>query len=260
MTLPEPMTHDEALEIAGLYVLDALTPDEKAEVDAHLAACAMDHSEFETLGGVAPALASQAEPVGTPAALKRRVMEAYAAEHPRAFDVVAPARRPQTSTWLGWAAAGLAVVLLAVLGVVGLNLKNQADLANQRADQLAAAVAALAAPGSQVAILHGTGAAADVSGFAAYPSATTTGTGYMVMTGVPAAPVGETYQAWYITDGMPVSAGTMATDSNGTIVSTVQPLDGAGTVAVTVEPAGGSDQPTSDPIIVGTVTTVAAPS
>ena len=31
------MSHDEALELAGLYALDALTPDEKAEVDAHLA-------------------------------------------------------------------------------------------------------------------------------------------------------------------------------------------------------------------------------
>ena len=111
MTLPQQMSHDEAMELSGLYALDALTPDEKAEVDAHLASCAMDHSEFEQLGGVAPALASLAEPVGAPAALKRRVLEAYAADQPAAADVVAPARRPQAPNWMGWAAAGIAVVL-----------------------------------------------------------------------------------------------------------------------------------------------------
>jgi hypothetical protein len=254
------MTHDEALELAGLYALDALTPDEKAEVDAHVAACPLDHSEFESLGGVAPALASLAEPAGAPAALKRRVLEAYAAEQSRDFVVptsAQPARSTASSGWLGWAAAAVAIVLLAVVGVVGLDLKAQADLANQRADQLAAAVAAMTAPGSQVAILHGSGPAADVSGFAAFPAQ---GGGYMVINGVPAAPVGETYQAWFIVDGAKTSAGTMKADENGDIIAAgLSPAPGTQVVAVTMEPSGGSDQPTSDPIILGTVQVVPPP-
>jgi anti-sigma-K factor RskA len=269
MTAQQPMTHEEALELAGLYALDVLTPDEKAQVDAHLAACALDHSEIESLGGVAPALASLAPPLGAPAALKRKVLIDYATANPEhvetfKFKVVddepGPRRGPRSTApnWMGWAAAGIAVVLLAVLGVVGLNLKNQADLANQRADQLAAAVAALTTPGSEVAVLHGSGAAANISGFAAFPAQ---GGGYMVMTGVPGLPAGQTYQAWYIADGAKISAGTMATDENGSIVATnLEPAPNTDVVAVTIEPTGGSDQPTSDPVIVGSVTTVTAPS
>jgi anti-sigma-K factor RskA len=35
----------------------------------------------------------------------------------------------------------------------------------------------------------------------------------------------------------------------------MEPVPGTSVIAVTVEPAGGSPQPTSDPIIVGTLTT-----
>jgi len=266
---PAPMSHEEALELAGLYALDALTPDERAAVDAHLAACSEDHTEFATLGGVAPALAAVAEPVDAPQSLKANVIAAYRADvapklvstparvpAPVVRPVIADAPRPrrwQAPNWMGWAAAAVAVVLLAVISVYGLNLRQQVDQAKQRADQLAQAVAAMTAPGSQVAVLHGSGAAAGVSGFAAFPAS---GTGYVVMTDVPAAPSGMTYQAWFIADGKPSSAGTMAPTSDGNVVAAgVTPTPGASVVAVTLEPEGGSDQPTSDPIIVGNITT-----
>ena len=213
---PAPMSHEEALELAGLYALDALTPDERAAVDAHLAACPEDHTEFATLGGVAPALAAVADPVDAPPSLKTDVLAAYRVDvAPKLVSTPAPApapvvrpviadaprpRRWQAPNWMGWAAAAVAVVLLAVLSIYGLNLRQQADQANQRADQLAQAVAAMTAPGSQVAVLHGSGAAAGVSGFVAFP-VNTTGLGYMVLTDVPDVPTGMTYQAWYITDG-----------------------------------------------------------
>ena len=261
---PQPMSHEESLEIAGLYVLDALTPEETAAVVAHLADCPEDHAEIDELGAVTPALATLAEPVGAPASLKLRVLEAYEAANPGArpaqplqIDVaksvpVAAARRP-VPNWMGWAAAGVALVLLAVLGVVGLNLRQQADRANQRAEQLSAAIAAMSEPGAQVAILHGSGPAAGISGFVAIPAG---GTGYMVMTDVPAAPPGMTYQAWYIAGGTPTSAGTMSSSADGKIVASgLQPVPGTSVVAVTVEPSGGSEQPTSAPIIVGNLST-----
>lgn len=262
-----PLSHDEALEFAGLYVLDALTPDEKRLVDEHLATCAESHAEFDELGAVVPALASLAEPVEAPARLKTAVVDAYRTEmrasasrdtKPWTMDVIAPApaaraARGRMPSWMGWAAAGVAVLLLAVLSVVGLNLRAQADHANQVADQMSKAIAAMTAPGAEVALLHGSGSAAGINGFAAFPS---NQGGYMVMTGVPAAPSGKTYQAWYIVDGTPTSAGTMASDADGNVVASgLQPLPGTDVIAVTVEPAGGSAQPTGDPIVVGTVTT-----
>jgi len=267
---PASLSHDEALELAGLYALDALTPSEKAAVDAHVAACTLDHSEIAELGGVTPALAATVEPIAAPAALKANVLAAYRTDTaaapapavaPRTVTAARPpvavpapaARRWQAPNWMGWTAAALALVLLAALGVYGLNLRQQADQANQRAQQIAAAVAAMSAPGSQVAILHGTGAAASANGFAAFPAS---GGGYVVMTDVPDAPSGMTYQAWFIVNNQATSAGVMTVGSDGNMVASgVQPIPGTEVVAVTLEPSGGSDQPTSAPIIVGNVST-----
>jgi len=260
----QPMSNEETLEIAGLYVLDALTPEERAAVVAHLADCPEDHAEIDQLGAVTPALATLADPVGAPASLKRRVLEAYEAANPGArqtqtfqidvpASVATPAARRRLPSWMGWAAAAVAVVLIAVLSVVGLNLRQQADAANQRAEQLSAAIAAMSEPGAQVAILHGSGSAAGISGFVAIPAGSP---GYMVMTYVPAAPPGMTYQAWYIANGTPTSAGTMSSTQDGRVVASgLQPVPGTSVVAVTVEPSGGSEQPTSAPIIVGNLST-----
>ena len=62
-----------------------------------------------------------------------------------------------------------------------------------------------------------------------------------------AAPSGKTYQAWVIPpDGKPISAGVFA--GGRTSVDLVAKAHPGDTVAVTVEPAGGSQQPTTQPI------------
>ena len=59
------------------------------------------------------------------------------------------------------------------------------------------------------------------------------------------APQDRVYQLWRIENGQPVSAGVF--DGQGIVIPRVQ----AGqTVAVSVEPAGGSDQPTTTPILI----------
>jgi anti-sigma factor RsiW len=74
------MTHDQALELAPLYVLGALDDAEMAEVRAHLASCSESHVEFEELGGVVPYLleSPDLELVEPPAALGDRIMAAAA--------------------------------------------------------------------------------------------------------------------------------------------------------------------------------------
>jgi anti-sigma-K factor RskA len=61
----------------------------------------------------------------------------------------------------------------------------------------------------------------------------------------------QTYELWYIGEDGPVSAGTFNTPGTG---DSWRVLDGTmsdgDAVGVTVEPAGGSDQPTTDPLIV----------
>jgi anti-sigma-K factor RskA len=70
------LTHEEADDLAGLYVLDALDAAEAAAVRAHLATCDQSHPLFADLAAVTPSLASLAEPVNAPPALRDRVLTA----------------------------------------------------------------------------------------------------------------------------------------------------------------------------------------
>jgi hypothetical protein len=275
MTAPSSLTHDEVVELSGLYVLDALEADERDAVDAHLATCERAHDEMAELGGVVPALAMMAEPLDAPAELKSRVLAAVAAEAAAAVparpspvaarptvevkpwglaDVGAPSpatRRSAVPAWASWASALAAVLILAVVGVWGLNAQSAADRANDRAQTLSQAIAAFSADGSSTAVLRGSGQHAGSSGFAAF---TPDGTGYLVMVGLDPAPAGRTYQAWYIDAAGPHSAGLMAVDSDGyAVMVDDQPMMGATVVALTVEPSGGSDLPTTDPFAAGEV-------
>ncbi|WP_104163024.1 anti-sigma factor [Cryobacterium sp. N22] len=67
---------------------------------------------------------------------------------------------------------------------------------------------------------------------------------------LPALGDDQDYQLWYIGAAGPVSAGTFDSDGSGTAWRVLDGTMSAGdTVGVTVEPAGGSEQPTSDPIV-----------
>jgi hypothetical protein len=152
------LSHDEAMELAGLYVLDALEAEEMRAVRDHLATCHEAHHEFAALGSVAPALGSLFEPREPPPELKDRVMAAIAADAPQApapqREAVAEAalrharpatsrpadaspvslaaarerRRPWSQWGIGtWAMASAAVLLIAVLGAWNLALQGRAD-------------------------------------------------------------------------------------------------------------------------------------
>lgn len=262
----------EVAELAGLYVLDALEPAEQSAVAAHLVTCQEAHEEFRELGSVVPALASLAQPIDAPVALKTRVLDAVAreatlgasapvtssqklpgrfssslAEPARQVRVPAPAAwRPPA--WASWGAAMAAVLVLAVVGVWALGVQQRAATAEQRATVLADAIAAMSAPGSSVAILRDS-ANPGAAGFAALSA---DGTAYLVMVGLPAAPAGQTYQAWYIANDQPTSAGLLTVDADGyAVLVDSQPMPGTQVVALTTEPAGGSAQPTSAPFAVG---------
>lgn len=256
---------DEVAELAGLYVLDALEPAERAAVALHLAACQKAHEEMRELGSVVPALASLAEPIDAPAALRARVLDAVEREaaltaptrhttlsakpapaSPRVRVPVPAAWRPPA--WASWGAAIAAVVVLAVVGVWGLGLQQRADSADQRAVVLAEAIAVFSAPDSSVATLRDS-VNPDTSGFAAISAE---GRAYLVMVGLPAAPAGQTYQAWYIAGDQPFSAGLITVDADGyAVLENGQAVPGTEAVVLTKEPAGGSTQPTSEPFVVG---------
>jgi anti-sigma-K factor RskA len=70
-----------------------------------------------------------------------------------------------------------------------------------------------------------------------------------VASGLHEAPADHTYQLWLIKNGTPVSAGTFTIKGGLAVLESSLQLDGYEQAAVTVEPAGGSQQPTTQPII-----------
>ena len=270
---------DEADDLAGLYVLDALEPAEADAVRRHLATCDQPHTAFAELGGAVPALLATVEPVEPPAELRARVLAAVAAT-PQGADQAAlvrgavagptpAARQPVTerlaepisltavraqraprlgSAWRTVFAAA-AVLLIVVLGATTIAFQRQAADAEARANTLSAAIAASLDPSSSTASLRGSGVAASAAGFAAFPPS---GGGYLVMRGLPDVPAGKTYEAWFLAGTTPYPSVLITVGSDGlAVVKDLAMKPGADAMALTVEPAGGSQAPTSAPIVVG---------
>jgi hypothetical protein len=144
------------------------------------------------------------------------------------------------------AAAVIAIVTLAGWGVL---LTRQVSDAEHRLALLRDAVAAAADPTTAVAPMSGEGPAAGATGWAVFPQ---DAPGYIVMTGMPGVPPDRAWQAWFIADGTPASAGIMQLGPDGlAVLEGLEPTSGTSVIALTEEPAGGSDGPTTTPVVVG---------
>jgi len=233
------------LESAGAYALDAMSGDERARFEAHLATCPVCRAEVQSLREVAALLAHAAPAAAPPAGLRDRVL----AEGKR----VRPLR---AARWIPWLAAAASLVL-AVRGA------REARVERGRADALTAQVAArdsllaaLTGPEVHVVSLAGTGREPSARVFWNHRLQR-----FVVLAfDLPAAPAGRTYQLWALAGAgqPPVSMGTFNTNARGQ-ASLAIPV-GAGVTelgllakcAITEEPAGGSPQPTTTPFLVGT--------
>jgi hypothetical protein len=77
---------------------------------------------------------------------------------------------------------------------------------------------------------------------------------------LPPARAGRTYQVWYLTRGMPVSAGLLRPDAAGRLTGLYPMAAGASEpigFALTEEAEGGAAQPTTEPVLVGLLTSAA---
>ncbi|QIZ99526.1 anti-sigma factor [Leifsonia sp. PS1209] len=239
------MTDEERRSPSRLgYDLGAETPEEARQ--------------FEE---VAAELGLAADPVTPPASLKADLfaklastpqlppVDAQAVDaHP--VDVQAPLTPAETKARSRWftrpitiaAAAAAAVVLFLGGTFLGSSLAGNNSFQQQQASALAQINAA---PDAQRAT-------ADVSGggTATLVWSGKLGKSALVANDLPALPSDKTYELWYIRGGEATPAGTMKPADTGStwrvLTGTMQAGD---TVGVTVEPRGGSDQPTTSPIV-----------
>jgi anti-sigma-K factor RskA len=288
------MERDERIEeeLFPFYALDALTNEERAEVERYVAANPPARLRLMELTTAAADLSATAEPIQPSAAVKANLMarveaDAQSAAPGRASTrrdsppaPAAQARPPARRRW-GWLpAAGLALAVLALLVAAGVIVNQNRQIGSLRAtiDSLQQSVAGLEAdleglelindelsdqlraredqlatylaPGAiTLALGDITGQNPDSVGSLTIDPAS--GAATLLVANLPPLAEDQTYQAWLIVDDTLVSAGTFDVDQNGAASHAIEgarPGDFDG-VGVSREPAGGSEQPTSDQII-----------
>jgi anti-sigma-K factor RskA len=232
--------------LTGAYAANALTADERELFERHLRDCAECTQEVRELQETASRLgAAAAAPV--PAELRQRVVaEVAGTRQVQPLLSIGGADRPRrlggpVSRWLVAVAACLAVAL-AGLGGYAVNLYQDLQQSRQVAAQVASV---LTAPDAE------TSTASSDSG----PRGTVVVSrerGQLVFLPAELPDVAEdrTYQAWLLGPGDPRSAGLLSPDNERT-EPVLAPVRGdVEAVGLTVEPAGGSAQPTMQPLLV----------
>ncbi|WP_137121164.1 anti-sigma factor [Segeticoccus rhizosphaerae] len=251
--------------LAAAYALDALDSEERTRFEEHLSTCAECQREVGSLreAGTSMSALSETEP---PPSLRQGVLAGIretsqdpvepTSAIPARNDTDAPlpgrgaadelatrrGRRPQKSPgrWAAWV-AGAAAALVLVVG--GLTWHPWSP--DQSTRQLTAVEQVTRAPDAQRFVKPVEGATVTVV------RSSSKGRAVIVAKGMPEPPAGHVYEVWYFdASGHPVKAGLMprSDDHEVTLLLDGDAADAHG-AGVTVEPAGGSDQPTTKPLV-----------
>jgi anti-sigma-K factor RskA len=243
--------------LTGAYALDALPPEEQEVFEEHLEECDACRQEVAELLATAAQLgASLSEP--PPDRLRDAVMAEIDQTRQEPPPHVPPedgrtladlqSRRPEREPRRWWSrlvAPAAAVVAIAVVGLslMVANLTERLDELESASNQV---TDVLAAPDAESLAVEGPGGS-----FARVVVAPSRGEAVFLTDGMPATADDETYELWLIDDEGPAPAGLFDVDDQGRATRVLTgDLAGAAAIAVTLEPAGGSPEPTSDPLMV----------
>ena len=222
---------------AGPWVLGALDDEDARAFAEHLESCPICRLEVAELQVVADVLPMAAPQLVPPPALKSRIMEVVESEAQLLRAAGPEADRPPVAAvrdrerrgFFGWLrplpAAVLATALLALGVVAGVLLSGGEDTTSHPG---------FGPKGAQVALR------------------VTGDHGVLDLRGMPAAPTGRVYQVWLIHGkDKPRPTHTLFTvPSDGRArVEILESLKDTDQVLVTTEPPGGSEQPTSPPLM-----------
>ncbi len=230
--------------LTGAYALDALDPDERSSFQGHMASCESCREEVAGLQATG-AMLGLAAAVAPDDAFGRRVMAQVRTTRQQpplteAGGAVLPMvlRRARTTSRALLAVAAALVVVAGTLGGVAVHER-------QRADQIAAATAAvtsvLSAPDAR--IIAGRGDHGSTASAVLSPSRSSA---VFVGQTMPDVDADHALQLWVLGEGNPISVGLLD-PAQPIVAHDVKPGLRLG---VTVEPAGGSTKPTTPPIMV----------
>lgn len=214
--------HGSWREELSPYLLGALDPGREAELERHLETCEDCHRELTWLRPAAQLLPESVERVEPPPALRARIMAEVAEQ------AEAPGRsRRRLPIWLRQPrlAAGLTLLLVCAVAAIG------------------------------YAISSGDGGGGSTTIVAGEPPGVTArmvsegDSGTLRLANVEQLPPRRVLQLWVQRDERVESAALLVPDRDGTATAVLDDMDGVEVVMVTTEPRGGSESPTSAPLI-----------
>jgi anti-sigma-K factor RskA len=258
--------------LTGAYAAGALSGDEHRAFESHMAECAECAQEVREFEAAAARLGAAEEAVPPPrmrAAVLSRISQVR--QLPPEVDdggdlgrgpgpgpgpgpgnghgsgpITLPESRRASSlpvpTWIAAAAAAVLLVAAVALGAISANLNS--DLSDLRAQSAQVSRVLAASDARTVSARVGSTGSSSVVVSEQLDSAV------FAAAGLSAPPKGDTYQLWYVGADGPRSAGLFEPDSHGSVTRVLEgDLGGARAVAFTVEPAGGSEHPTTKPVL-----------
>lgn len=232
------MTTADIHALTGAYALDAVSSEERAEFERHLADCESCAQEVLELRETSArlALAAAADP---PPAMKATVLDQIRTVRQLPPEtVVVPLRRRDRSrlvTRLSTMAAAVLLVAAAALGVVVVRQNEQLDQSRAQAAEMAEILRA----GDAQVVTQDEGE----KGRMTVAMSRSKNRMLVLTAGLASPPPGKDFQVWTEHGDEMVSAGVLTLE-NGEALLEITDIGDASAIGVTEEPDGGSAEPT----------------
>jgi anti-sigma factor RsiW len=216
--------HNRWSEDLAAYVLGALERDEAADFERHLEGCERCREEMAWLEPAVQTLPEAVERQEPPRALRAALMAEVREDAREAGARPSPARRRR---WLLKPAMGFAFIALLVAGVVGYEVGNGGSDGGGGASTVERQVGSL----SVKMVQEGD-------------------SGTLQLSGVHQLPPDKVLEAWVEREGeVEAVPALFVPNRDGQAETRIADMNGVKVVMVTEEPQGGSEAPTSKPIM-----------
>jgi hypothetical protein len=267
--------HEQFADDLALYALDALTGEDRVNLEKHLATCVSCHRELEQLRGDGALLALSTMGPKPPLRARQRLLDAVAKEAAASPTLAQKAREdgpPSVSSlsteprhswwgWLGWAATAAVIVFAASLWKENSALRRGLDAANIQVlrnakdiEELRRVVTPILSADSQRFTLVSVKTPPQPQGKAFYLR--NRGSLIFVASNLAPLPPQKAYELWLIPAiGAPIPAGVFKPDVHGSATVVNPPLPSgteAKAFAITVENETGASTPTMPILMMGT--------
>lgn len=254
--------HEQFADDLALYALNALTGEDRAKLEQHLATCPACKLELEQLRGDAALLALSAMGPKPPLRSRQRLLDSVAKETAASIARTPASPMPRRSWWgvLGWAATAAVLVFAASLWKENAALRQslassttQAAQTTRELEDLRRIAAPIIDPQAQRVTLVALKTPPQPQGKAFYLR--NRGSLVFVANNMPALPPQKAYELWLIpSQGAPIPAGVFKPDAHGSATVVNPPLPAgaeAKAFAITVENESGATIPTMPILMMG---------